>query len=77
LREPERQQREDHREQTGAHPGHEIKLEKVPGAPDSLELGPEHPQREHIEYDVEDATVQEHVGRKLPDPERPHDEDRS
>jgi hypothetical protein len=35
-------------------------------APDALEVGAEHPHREHVEQDVEDVAVQEAVGHQLP-----------
>ena len=63
----ERQQREEHRQRAGADAGDEIKLQKVARAPDPLELGAEHPQREHVEQDVKDPAVQEHVRGGLPD----------
>ena len=76
LREPERQQRKQHRQDAGADPGDEIELEKVARSPDSLELGPEHPQGQHVEEDVEDAAVQKHVRGELPQPELVQDERR-
>src|SRR4029079_5396570 len=45
----------------------EIELQKKPGAPDAFELGPEHPECQHVEQDVEDAGVQEHVSAQPPD----------
>ena len=53
----------------GADAGHEIELQEIPRPPDPLELRAEHPQRQHVEQDVEDPAVQEHVGGELPHPE--------
>ena len=66
LRERERQQREQHREHAAPIAGDEVELQEVARAPDALELGAEHPQRQHVEQDVEHAAVQEHVGGELP-----------
>ena len=55
LRERERQQRKQHGQDAGADAGDEIELQEVARAPDAFELGPEHPQRQHVEQDVEDA----------------------
>ena len=41
-----------------------------------LELGPEHPQRQHVEHDVEKPAVQEHVGDELPHPQLLQDAER-
>ena len=54
-----------------ADAGDEVELQEVPRAPDPLELGAEHPERQHVEQDVEQAAVQEHVGGELPDLELP------
>ena len=50
-------------------PGDEVELQEVARPPDPLQLSPEHPQRQHVEHDVEDPAVQKHVGGELPDPE--------
>ena len=77
LRCGERQQGKQHREDARADPGHEVELQEVPRAPDPLELGAEHPQRQHVEEDMKQPAVQEHVGAELPDPEPVDDEERN
>ncbi len=76
LCEGERQQREQHGERAGADACEEIELEKIARAPDPFQLGAEHPQRQHVEQDVKDSRVQEHVGDELPRPELMHHERR-
>ena len=55
--ERERQQREQHGEQSGADARNEVELQEIPRAPRTLQLSSEHPEREHVEHDVEDTTV--------------------
>src|SRR6266852_2911067 len=55
-----------HITEAGADSTHKIVLEKTARAPVLLESGSEHPQREHVEQDMLDAAVQEHIGCKLP-----------
>src|SRR6202011_5465919 len=54
---------------TGADSADEIEAEKAFGPPMQLQVGPKHPQSEHVEEDMEDTTMQEHVGGQLPDHE--------
>ena len=42
-------------------------------APHPLQLHAEHPQRQHVEQDVKNPSVQEHVGDGLPDLQAPDD----
>ncbi len=67
LGEAERQQREENGEHARADAAHEVELQEVARAPHALELGAEHPERQHVEEQVEEAAVQEHVRRRLPD----------
>ena len=41
------------RERAGADAGDEVELQEIARAPEPLELAAEHPQREHVEEDVE------------------------
>ena len=50
-------------------PRDEVELHEVPAAPHPFQLDAEHPQREHVEQDVEDPAVQEHVRDGLPERE--------
>ena len=56
----------------GADPGEEVVLEEPLRPPEILQLGSEHPESEHVEEDVHEAAVQEHVGDELPDPALQH-----
>ena len=47
-------------------PQHKVELHEEAAAPHPLELHAEHPEREHVEQDVEDSRVQEHVRNELP-----------
>src|SRR5208337_4097113 len=57
--------------QNGDHPGADSAEEKViqeaVPAPDQFQFAPEHPQKQHIEEQVEKAAVEEYVGNGLPD----------
>ena len=44
----------------------EVVVQKALGAPDPLELGAKHEQGEHVEEDVADAGMHEHVRNHLP-----------
>ncbi len=67
IRERERQERAQHRRQCRADAGDEIELHEEPAAPHPFQLHAEHPQREHVEKDVEDPAMQKHVGDGLPE----------
>src|SRR5579872_1216058 len=73
LGELERQEREEHRQHGGADAGDEVELQKKARAPHLFELRAEHPQREHVEQDVKDPAVQEHVRDGLPQPQLVHE----
>ncbi len=47
----------------------EIELEKFPRSPLPFQIGAEHPESEHVEEDVEEAAMQEHVSQRLPESE--------
>jgi hypothetical protein len=50
--------------------GEQIEFGKRPGTPGEFDLGPEHPEREHVEQQMqvgERRHVQEHVGEHLID----------
>ena len=51
--------------QTGTHTTHEIEGEEALGTPHILEHTPEHPHRKHIEEDVLEIGVKEHIGDEL------------
>src|SRR5579872_6880517 len=53
----------------GSDAAEKVVLEKTPRAPVLLEGGSKHPERQHVEQDVLNAAMQEHVGRQLPDGE--------
>ena len=76
LCETERQQREEHGQRAGADAGDEIELQEVASAPDAFQLRAEHPQRQHVEQNVEQPAVEKHVRPELPDPEVPKHEHR-
>ena len=76
ARELERQQRKHDRQHACTDAGDEIELQEILRPPDAFELGTEHPQRQHVEHNVKDPAVQEHVGDELPDPEIAKDERR-
>src|SRR5579859_1406734 len=52
--------------QSRADPTKEKILEKSPFAPDQLQVAPEHPENEHVDKQVPQTTVEEHVGERLP-----------
>ena len=50
-----------------ADPRDEVVPREEARAPGPLELGAEHPQAKHVDQQVADAAVQEHVGHELVD----------
>ncbi len=76
LGEAERQQGEEDGEHPRADAAHEVELQKVACPPHPFELGAEHPERQHVEEQMDGAAVQEHVRRRLPDAELPEDSGR-
>lgn len=44
----------------------EVKLQKLPPAPVAVQRGPEHPQGQHVEEDVEESCVQKSIRDDLP-----------
>lgn len=58
-------------DQNGDHPGADSAEEKVVQeavpAPDQLQVAPEHPEKQHVEEQVEKAAVKENVSDGLPD----------
>ncbi len=66
------QQRQQNRQTPGADAGDEIELEKESRPPYPLEFGAEHPQRQHVEQDVKQPCVDEHVRDDLIDAQVVH-----
>src|SRR4029077_3831713 len=52
-----------------AHAAQEEIIEKAALAPHQLEVASEHPEHEHIQENMQQAAVQEHVRKGLPDAE--------
>src|ERR1700719_4394366 len=52
-----------------AHTAQEEIIEKAALAPHQLEIASEHPQHEHVEENMQQATMQKHVRKGLPDAE--------
>ena len=69
LREFEGQQANQDGKGARSHPGHEVVFQEVARAPRALELSAEHPQRQHVDDEMADARVHEHVRDGLPQPE--------
>ncbi len=63
-------------EDTGEHPGDQIKHEKLIAPESSFEHGPEKEESEHIKQNMRNAAVYEHVGDELPDIPAIHHEHR-
>lgn len=53
--------------------GDRVKTQEVCRPPQSFELDSEHPEDEHVEKDVPNATVQKHIGHGLPEAEASQD----
>ena len=64
-----RQDAEQYLREAGAEAAREIELREVLRSPHALQLDADEVQREHVEENVREAGVHEHVGDELPDGE--------
>ena len=59
----------------GADRAKEVEADKAPSSPDTFKFGAEHPKRQHIEDDMQEAAVQKSIGGELPNEEISYDVD--
>ena len=59
---------DEDRRNGGGHTDDAVVSKEGARSPQPLELGSEHPKREHVEQDVANSPVKEHVRHDLPDP---------
>ncbi len=57
----------DYHTNASAHGAEKVEADEALGSPDSFKLGAEHPERQHVPYDVTEAAVQKSVRDELPD----------
>src|SRR5262249_49729821 len=56
---------QDHGAQPSPDNAEQVELPELPAAPGNLQHGAEHPQHEHVEEHVKEATVKKTVGQQL------------
>src|ERR1035441_9851908 len=67
-----RKKRDDHHAEARSNPTNEVVLQKLLQSPGAFQVGPKPVEGQHVEQDMHEPTVQEHVSDQLPDSQVDH-----